>query len=356
MMTCNRLIVDTISVVVGHSGRRAICKLSLYLLLFSGLTNTLLSGAETVVNPEKTVKDWPGEVREIHYPSAADNSSQPALFYTPSGSQPRPLLVALHSWSADYRQSASAPYAEWCLKHGWTFIHPNFRGPNNKPDATGSELAVKDILSAVDYARSTSNIDPERIYLVGVSGGGYGALLLAGRAPKLWTAVSAWVPISDLKAWYFESVKRKQKYAHDIELACGGKPEPGSTAEKECERRSGITYLPQAIGLPLDINAGIHDGHKGSVPVSQTLNAFNAVAAAKDRLSEQDIAFFTQEAQVPPTLKSEAVNDSTYGSRTVLFRRQSGPARVTIFEGSHEIVPEAALAWLAKQHKQSRGD
>ena len=48
-----------------------------------------------------------------------------------------PLLVALHTWSGDYKQRASIPYAQWCIEKGWAFVHPQFRGPNRRPEATG---------------------------------------------------------------------------------------------------------------------------------------------------------------------------------------------------------------------------
>jgi hypothetical protein len=35
----------------------------------------------------------------------------------------------------------------------------------------------------------------------------------------------------------------------------------------------------------------------------------------------------------------------------VLFRRESNNKRVTIFEGGHEGIPKAALAWLSRQRK-----
>ncbi len=118
-------------------------------------------------------KGWPEAVREIKYPSKADNTKQPALFYAPKvEAEQRPLLVGLHSWSSDYKQTMSVPYAKWCIEKKWNFIHPNFRGPNRRPEATGSELVVQDILSAVDYAKKNGAVDERRIYLVGASGGG----------------------------------------------------------------------------------------------------------------------------------------------------------------------------------------
>ncbi len=296
-------------------------------------------------------KGWPKEIREIKYLSKADNTKQPALFYAPAvRGEPRPLLVGLHTWSGDYRQNNS-PYGKWCIEHKWIFIHPNFRGPNRRPQATGSELVVTDILSAVAFAKKNASVDASRIYLVGASGGGYTALLMAGRAPEVWAGVSAWVPILDLTQWHAHTSKRKMKYAREIEKSIGGKPTPNSKAAAEAKKRSPITYLAHAKGVALDINAGITDGHTGSVPISHSLEAFNVLAATKDRLNAKQISEFVHTAKLPASLADAVPIDKTYGAKRVLFRRQSGTARVTIFKGGHEIIPAAALQWLAKQQR-----
>jgi pimeloyl-ACP methyl ester carboxylesterase len=308
---------------------------------------TVVSGCRGNDEPQ-----WPPQVKEIKYISSADSTLQPALFYAPNAADKAlPLLVALHTWSGSYNQKMSVPYAQWCIDTGWIFIHPHFRGPNRRPKATGSELVVKDIISAVDYAKKSANVDPNRVYLVGASGGGYTALLMAGRAPHIWAGVSAWVPIADLRAWYFECKETGRRYAGQIVKSCGGVPDANAGADLEYKRRSPVTYLHSAVNLPLDINAGITDGHTGSVPVSHSLRAFNLVAVQKDRISEEDINFFTEKAEVPPHLKAE-LNDPAYGKKKPLFRRSSGKARITIFDGGHEIIYEAALMWLSKQKKQ----
>jgi len=303
--------------------------------------------------PPAAVKGWPVQVREIRHASADDPKGQPALFYAPKSKTPVPLLVGLHTWSADYRQAnPGAQYATWCIDKGWAFIHPNFRGPNRTPGACGSDLVVKDILAAVDYAKTHANIDASRIYLVGVSGGGHAALLMAGRAPDVWAGVSAWVGISDLKAWHAECKKAKRKYARDIELSCGGAPGASKAVDRQYAQRSPLTHLPAArkAGVPLDINTGIKDGHSGSVPVSHSLRAFNAVAAPPDRIAETDIATITRTAEVPTHLKLK-ISARHYGPKIPLMRKTSGPARVTVFKGGHEIVVAAALNWLAGQKK-----
>ena len=294
-------------------------------------------------------------VRTIKYPSAADSSNQPAIFYAPESKTPVPLLVGLHTWSANYRQVAGrCPYGRWCIRNDWAFIGPDFRGPNKRPEACGSQLAVDDIVSAVKYAQKVANIDANRIYLVGASGGGHMSLLMAGRAPEIWAGVSAWAGISDLKAWHGECVKAKRKYAKDIEKSCGGPPGKSDKVDLEYKNRSPLTWLANAkkAGVNLDISTGIYDGHKGSVPVSHTLRAFNAVAEPADRISDADIAYMTEKAEVPTHLRKK-ISDRDYREKIPLMRKTSGAARVTIFKGGHEIVPVAALTWLSKQRKKT---
>jgi dipeptidyl aminopeptidase/acylaminoacyl peptidase len=295
---------------------------------------------------------WSKAVQSINYVTAADNTRQPMMFYKPQRDEARPLLVALHSWSNNYRQKESVIYSEWCIANDWIFIHPNFRGPNNKPQAMGSELVIGDVLSAIDYAKANARVDDTRIYAVGWSGGGFLGLLLAGRSPEIWAGVSAWVPISDLNAWYSESRKLRTKYVREIAAACGGNPAGEGAAADECRKRSPVTYLERARGVSIDINHGIRDGRNGAdpVPIAQSLIAFNLLASPQDRFTEDEIAYFTREAQVPPTLRSETT-DPAAGGLKVLFQRQSGNARITVFDGAHDKNTEAAFRWLNQQRK-----
>jgi poly(3-hydroxybutyrate) depolymerase len=288
---------------------------------------------------------WPEAVREIRIPSTADGEIQPALFYAPDREEKKPLLVALHTWSGDYLQDSSIPYAQWCIEKEWVFIHPNFRGPNRAPQATGSDLAVQDVLDAVEYTKKNASVDEDRIYLIGVSGGGYMSLLMAGRAPEVWAGVSAWVPLTDLKQWHIDSVEAGREYAQDIVASVGGDPTKDPAAAEECRKRSPLTYLDAAKSVPIDINAGIHDGHTGSIPIRHSLDAFNLLAEEKDRISEADIEYMVEKETVPPSLKG-AEEDPLYGDKKVLFRRKSNNVRITLFEGGHEIIFEAGLTWL----------
>ena len=289
------------------------------------------------------------EQYEVTFVSKLDETRQPALFMPAKGDEPRPLLVALHTWSADLTQSWE-PYRSRCEQRNWHCIYPLFRGPNWNRKACGSDLVVSDIESAVEYVKSICKVDESRIYLIGGSGGGHASLLMAGRAPQVWTAVSAWCPICDIAKWHAECKAAGRNYYEHIESACDGDPQVSSSAAAQAKRRSPATYLASAIGKTIvDIGTGIHDGHKGSVPVGHTLRAFNLLAAPEERISAEDIDFIEKNEEIPEHLRYQGEEDVAYGPYKVLFRRVSGMARVTIFEGGHDLLPGPGFGFLEQQ-------
>ena len=324
---------------------------------------TLILSCVTLVAAEPAKRPSADEMKAIalkmavDVTSTKDGSPQKVVYYQPDSAAKNlagpavPLLVFLHSWSGSIEQGPML--VGLAKQRGWVMIAPAFRGINNHPEACASDLASQDIIDAVEYAKSHARIDTDRIYLVGGSGGGHMSLVMASRVPGLWAAVSAWVPISDLTAWHAESTARKNNYAKMIEQCCGGKPGPAT--EAEYRHRSPLFHLAAAKGVPLDINTGIHDGHTGSVPVSHSLLAFNVLAAPDKQVSVADIDFMVREQKIPTALATETQIDPERQKAT-LFRRASGNARVTVFEGGHDSEPTAALEWLSRQRKGQPAD
>ena len=116
-------------------------------------------------------------------------------------------------------------------------------------------------------------------------------------------------------------------------------------------------FAPQQAATRLDVlrkaifdAAGIVLPDPERVKGAQSGTSLDLLAAPQDRLTEDQIAYFTREAQVPPPLRSETT-DSSYGGLKILFRRQSGNARITIFDGAHDKNTEAAFRWLNRQRK-----
>ncbi|NQT52157.1 prolyl oligopeptidase family serine peptidase [bacterium] len=296
-------------------------------------------------------------IRQIHIRSSVDGHSQPAWFSVPNKARyykvdekPVGLVVALHSWHSTYSHSYWKKYRRECDKFDFAMIHPNFRGSNTTPESCGSALAVQDILDAVQYACDHARIDPRRVFLVGCSGGGHMALLMAARAPHVWAGVSAWVPPTDLAAWYRECEGHTPRYTISLENVCGGPP--GPTTDTEYRRRSPLFHLAAAKGVPIDINAGIHDGHDGPTPISHSLRAFNALAQANGHtdkaLTPEQIDYLVRRRKVPESLADAWEPDIRRRTR-ILFRRSAGPARITVFNGKHEIDFYAAIRWCSLQ-------
>jgi len=290
--------------------------------------------------------------------SPSDGHHQPVRYWAPQAGkqQPTPLLILLHTWGGDVNQKHDDWQAE-AVQRGWLYIQPNFRGPNKRPEALGSKLARQDILDALDFMQREFNVDGSRVYLAGVSGGGHMTMLMAGHHPEKFSAASAWVGISDITEWYRFHLKngKPDNYAQNILDSLGGPPGETSDRDADYRDRSPVNWLHRATDLPLDIAAGVFDGHKGSVPVSHSLAAFNVVAKANGtaivNATEMTRLWEVGQQAEPPAI--DCVDDAAFGRR-VLLRRVSKHARVSIFQGGHEGLPNAACAWLAQQQRVTR--
>lgn len=125
-------------------------------------------------------------------------------------------MVGLHTWSHDRFNQINnmLPYAE---RYNFNLLLPEFRGRNldnnsHCTDACGSVLAKQDIKDVVDYVITNENIGRENIFLLGFSGGGHMALLMAGYCPTYFKAIGAYAPITDLSVF----MKENQNYRRHV--------------------------------------------------------------------------------------------------------------------------------------------
>ncbi|MCB0991102.1 MAG: alpha/beta fold hydrolase, partial [Acidimicrobiales bacterium] len=305
-------------------------------------------GYRSMSGPDRNA--WQALVPQAHdvtIISSADGAAQPAM-WLPAPEAGRPVLVVLHSWSAAYDQQWSIPFAQWARDSGWAMIAPNFRGVNKQPTATGSELAVADVVDAVQYA-TARGADPDRVFVIGFSGGGHMALQMAGRHPELFAGVAAWVPVYDLPGWYVynEVYAPWRHYIPHIEGSCGGAPRPGTAAYDSCVQRSPMTHLDaaRAAGLPVYIAGGLRDS---IVPPSHAARAFNQLADPADRFTQRQVDHFDHFV-MPPELEGQPGAPSYFGpeDKQVVLSRSSGPVTFVLFNGFHEMFFEPALKWFA---------
>jgi predicted esterase len=139
--------------------------------------------------------------------------------------------------------------------------------------------------------------DPENIFLLGNSGGGHMALLLAGYRPEYFKAIGAFVPITDLKKWAEEN----PKYRSHV-LACCNEDEEQMLLRSPCHYKENILKANLKI---------FHGKYDQVVPVSQSLTLY------------ADLMAMDPQARV----------------------------FLDIFDGGHQLDMSQAMYWLLSQYK-----
>ncbi len=300
-----------------------------------------------------TRKNWNSAFQEVEITSSKDGNIQKAFLYKSKRATPQPLIVSLHTWSGNYTQSD--PLTKEILARDWNYIHPDFRGPNRTPSAMGSPLALADIEDAIRYALEQTHANPDEVHIVGVSGGGYATLAAFMNVDYPVKSFSAWVPISDIEAWYWESVGRSAKYANDILSVV-------APDTKVFNRETALLRSPLYQSFPTEkrkdsqlyIYTGIHDGYTGSVPITHSMKMYNRlVGELKYGLS--DINQIMEKSSSDPDLIScnemlellgkcidpDCAKNPKLFDRNVHLARSYGNIHLTVFEGRHEQLPQA---------------
>jgi dipeptidyl aminopeptidase/acylaminoacyl peptidase len=245
-------------------------------------------------------------MKEILVKSSVDGSLQPSLFHS-AKSAGRPLLVGLHTWSygRDNQINNMLPPS---VEQDFNLLLPEFRGSNmpNNPncrDACGSEKAITDILDAVEFVCENYDIDKSNRLLLGLSGGGHMALLTAAKAPRLFRAVGAFVPVIDLARWHREC-DGVRNYRECIEACLGGTVD--EVGIDEYNARSPIGHIDEIAKANVKIFHGKYDT---TVSFRQSLDFYNEL----------------------------------------LLRNPDSRVYLDIFDGGHEINIQVAFDWFFSQ-------
>ncbi len=316
------------------------------LLCLISISAGLSIHAQNIAWDDTTLKSWPAGFNKTAIESSYDHSLQPCIAHKTSLSKPQPLIVSLHTWSGDYLQQDSLSYQ--VAELDWNYIHPDFRGANNKPSAMGSEAVIKDIDDAIQFAIRNMNVDTSEVHIVGVSGGGYAAMLCYMKLRYPVKSFSSWVGISDIRAWYEESLGRKANYAADILKSAG---RSGELDTIEVRKRSPLYMdIPDRKGK-LFLYTGIHDGYLGSVPITQTLRLYNRIVK---QLYPGEVKLpVSNDEMVDLVVKQWSPGAGrTIAGRTVYCFRNSEKISLCVFEGKHERIETVAIPLLPLYNKE----
>jgi predicted peptidase len=160
--------------------------------------------------------------QQRHYKFTAAGSEMPYHLYVPqsySPGAPAPLVVALHGFGGnqDYFFAYVPELPTLCEKYGFIFVAPmglatdGWYGaplsiPGNAPRSSGAPpppqvrtpdeetkyraLSEADVMNVLGIVRREYSIDPNRIYLMGHSMGGFGTWWLGQKHADIWAAIA----------------------------------------------------------------------------------------------------------------------------------------------------------------------
>lgn len=326
---------------MSRPGRVALMTLSVGMLAFvlgAWVGPKLMNWARAPAAPPPF--DWPAEFSVVDIPSSVDGKVQKAYFLPARPGGRKPLLVSLHVWSGSY--ASRDPLAFKAKEHGWNYIHPDFRGPNETTENCLSDKVIADIDEAISFALKNGHVDQENVFVVGFSGGGYavlGAYARSRHRVRLW---QAWAPISDLEVWYWQTKARRHDELSNSILRCTGNAQDLNV--KAAQARSPLFWpLPDRPPGRMEIFAGLADGHVGTVPISHSIAFFNRLAEGYGEsagVSPDEVMRLLTRGLPPP--------GERLGSRLVFLSRETGFASLTVFDGGHEMDNEQAFERLKR--------
>ena len=146
------------------------------------------------------------EFKKVTYKSNADGIEIPAYLFAPlakRGPRGHAAMVWVHGGvHGDWTQSM-LPFVKEAVARGYVIVTPDYRGSTghgadfyNAIDYGGKEL--DDVITAVDYLKTLSYVDPDRIGIMGWSHGGFITAHLAMRKETPFKAAAAIVPVTNL--------------------------------------------------------------------------------------------------------------------------------------------------------------
>jgi poly(3-hydroxybutyrate) depolymerase len=288
--------------------------------------------------------------------STLDGYSQVFYYYKSTDKNPKPLIVQLHSWSYPADSLRTIGLDVISKTKNYNYLFPDFRGVNNHPKACCSEFVIADVDESIDWALKNMNVDKNQIYVIGYSGGGYATLAMYMKSRHTIKAFSAWASISDLVAWYGQSVERKNKYATEIISCTGAINSFDSLKAKERSPLAWTTPVKKRNKSILQIFAGIHDGYNnGVVPISQSISFYNKIIFD---FKERNISKYVSKEDEKRLLETQTftITDTAkkLADRVIYYQKTSKKVTLTIFEGGHEILSEQALEYIERENATSK--
>src|SRR6267143_198479 len=196
----------------------------------------------------------------IVYP-AEDKTPISGFLYVPANIKPdrsHPAIVYPHAGPQWQHFNSWYPNIQYLTSHGYLVIAPNYRGSTGfgrefmeslRKDAGRGDL--NDLVSAVDYLKTTGYVDPKKIAVMGGSWGGYLTLMALTKTPELWAAGVSIVPLAN---WFTAHQNEDPVLQKNDEWLMGN-----PVADRELWHDRSPLFFADRIRAPLLLLAGQHD-------------------------------------------------------------------------------------------------
>lgn len=127
-----------------------------------------------------------------------DGLEVPAFFYLPKGAKKNgslPVILSVHGGPEGQERPSFAKLYQYYLSRGYAILAPNVRGSAGYGKAFMAmdnirkrPEALKDLVWAVEFLKSSGYVHPKKIAVMGGSYGGYSTLAMLTMYPDLWAA------------------------------------------------------------------------------------------------------------------------------------------------------------------------
>jgi dipeptidyl aminopeptidase/acylaminoacyl peptidase len=200
---------------------------------------------------------------------SSDKQEIQAWLAQPEGQGPFPTIIEMHGGPETVQSDEYHAYGLTWLDLGFAFATINYRGSTTFGKAFQNQIKsnyghweLKDLAACRRYLVQQGVTDPERVFLIGYSYGGFLTLLALGKQPELWRGGMAGGGIADWRVLYEDATESARQMTRAY---FGGSPEICPDLYRDC---SPITYVAQ-VRAPVFIWMGAQDTHVSSRQMEQ---------------------------------------------------------------------------------------
>jgi len=248
-------------------------RLAIGLLLFVPLAICASCATAPAADTSKLIRGLAADHRvdfiRVYYHSEVVGKDQAFALYVPptyNAEKATPVVVFLHSYWTNYDDKQyyrvtelPGTIQEQCDRRGWIAVEPEGDG-----NSWYVGKAEEQVLETVQQLKAFLNVDDTRLYLIGRSMGGAGALTIAMHHPDKVAGVVSLAGISDYAALVKSSPYLLNNEPGSVRSEFGGTPEDKPAAYHEM---SAVNHVDVLKKMPVYL---IHGGADDIVPVTQS--------------------------------------------------------------------------------------